>query len=77
MVGVNVIDGIVCCVDVWVAVLESRLEDEASRKSVPSRRTVIRASIAARAADVWDVGVLRRSISDGVLVQYRIEWGEI
>jgi hypothetical protein len=63
VLGVNVIDSVVCGVNIWVAVLECRLEDEASRESAPGSRAVVRASISAGALDVCDVGVLRANVS--------------
>jgi hypothetical protein len=67
VLGVNVIDGVVCGVNIRVAVLECRLEDEASRESASGSRAVVRASIPAGAFDVCDVGVLRVSVSAVVL----------
>jgi hypothetical protein len=63
VLGVNVIDGVVCSVNIRVTVLECRLEDEASRESAPGSRAVVRASVPTGAFDVCDVGVLRANVS--------------
>jgi hypothetical protein len=71
VIRINVIDGVVCGVNIRVAVLECRLEDEASRESAPGSRAVIRASISAGAFHVCDVGVLRANVNGVVLGKCR------
>jgi hypothetical protein len=56
---INVLEGIIGCVDVGVTVFECRLEDERSRVPVPSSGTVIRARVAANAIDALNVSVLQ------------------
>lgn len=59
VLGVNVLDSIVGCVDIRVAILESSLEDERRGVSVPCSRAVIRASIATDAVYTLNIRVLR------------------
>lgn len=58
MLRIDVLNGVVGCVDVRVAILESGLKDKRSGVSVPSSGTVVRASVAAHAIHTLDVCVL-------------------
>lgn len=59
VIGVNVLDGVLGCVNVRVAVLEHRFEDERSRVSVPRSRAVVRARVAANTVDPFNICVLQ------------------
>jgi hypothetical protein len=55
---VNVLDGVVRCVDVGVAVLERSLKDKRSGEPITRCRAVVRTSVSTLALYVCDVGVL-------------------
>lgn len=59
VLGVNVLDGVIGCVDVRIAVVKRSLEDERSRVSVPCSRAVVRARVAADTVDALNVGILQ------------------
>lgn len=59
MLRVDVLNGVVGSVDVWVAVFKGSFEHERCGESITSCTAVIGACVAALALDVCDVGVLR------------------
>lgn len=56
---VNMFDGIIGGVDIGIAVLKCRFEDEGSRVSIPCSRAVVRARVAANTVDALNVGILQ------------------
>jgi hypothetical protein len=58
MVGVDVVDRIVHCVNMRVAVLKSRLKNKRGRESVTCGGTVVGAGVATLALNIGNVGVL-------------------
>jgi hypothetical protein len=58
VLGINVLNGVVCSVDMRVTVLECCFKDKGSWVSVPSSRTMIRAGIATDTVDAFNIGVL-------------------
>ena len=58
VIGVNMLDGVIGCVDMWVAIFECGLKHERRRIAISVCRSVIRASVSTLTFNVGDVGIL-------------------